>query len=374
MSQKRKTINVICHYSSDYGGNFIPSLLDLASHLTNYSIFFSFPIETKNKNWIAYIKKQYHVYFFRIDKNAHMKKDIKSINKNIKTDIVYAHFMSTLFCKMLYPFSQKMKMLFHIHSDFTGGNGHKSFLTKFKEFITYKLLRRDVSYIYVSKYLLEKQKTPNSFWVPNSFAEHRVPCKDFNKNDFLNKHKINDDDTIFLFFGWSPYIKGLDVVVKSFLALDDNVRKKTKLIIVYKRGNGMNICSEYLDKNNIAGWRESGIIFIPPAEDVFSLYQISNVFISASRSEGFSYSILESLINGDLVFMSDIEGTDWAQKYEGVYVFPSEDYMFLSSLMVKAIANNLDSVNINERHNKIIRDYDINKWTKSICKIIDSIK
>jgi glycosyltransferase involved in cell wall biosynthesis len=74
---------------------------------------------------------------------------------------------------------------------------------------------------------------------------------------------------------------------------------------------------------------------VPPREDVADLFAAADVFLSASRHEGFSYAIGEALANGLPSVVSDIPAVRWARE-GGVIFFPPDD--------VRAMARRIEEV------------------------------
>ena len=359
-----KMINIVCSYESLYGGNFIPSILYLANSIKEKGneIIFTFPNGAKNRKWAEYIQNQGYKTCY-ISFGSSFSKHIKTINREHGVNVLYTHFLSGLKVKLLYPFSKKIKLLIHVHSDFSAGK-NKGIIATIKRFIEYKILRKDAIYFYVSREMSMKHNAFNkSIYLPNALCVERIPCEKFDVTSFKNQYNISDNDTIFLHFGWSPYVKGTDITIKAFLDSKYN-SGGSKLIVVYGRNNGYERCLKFLQEHDIKLNCLEQIIFIPPVEDIFSLYNLADVFISSSRSEGFSYSILESLYFNLKVLSSDIPGVQWSKKYN-VHFFRNtenltEEINTLFSFKKEAFVND-----------NIVDDFNINKWCSVILAYIN---
>lgn len=360
-----KTINIACSYASKYGGNFIPSILSLANEISkNNKVIFSFPETAKDRNWCHYLQeKGYLVNFFRAE-TRHEIQDIKKINKANKVDLIYTHFISTPIVKLLSPFSKKLKMVIHVHSDFSAGVKNKSLITKIKKALFTNALRKDAKYIYVSKSMMEQEKTMNSIYVRNALCLDRIPCKKLNKEEVLKRIKKKKGDIVFLAFGWSPKVKGIDITVKAFLEARQSFTQGAKLLIVCD-DNGVDKCLSYLKNEINYDQKDDDIYFLNPSEDVFSYYELADVFISSSRSEGFSYSLLESLYFGLEALVSDIDSTLWSKQYNAK-IYGVEDYKKLSELMVSLTTSEIKKT----PRLSIKNEYLIDKWVSEISEIL----
>ena len=366
---KNKVINIVCDYASIYGGNFIPSILRFANLIKDsYFVFFTFPLEAKERNWAQYIiNSGFSVQYIEFHKKT-FRRELKKLNRLKSVNVVYTHFLSSLRIKLMYPFSFKTKLLFHIHTDVSCGTKAGLF-AKAKNFIEHRILRTDAVYFFVSKDLKNAYKVgKNHYYLPNALCLERVPCNCIDAETLKSNYHINKENTVYLTFAWNPFVKGTDIIVKAFL---DDKNQNNKLIIVYKRDGGYEKCVSYLKETlkSDSFLQDNRIIFAPPIEDVFNYYKISDVFISASRSEGFSYSILESLYFGLKVISSDIKGTEWAKSYDSVISFESEN-----SAKLNSIINNLKSF---KKHNnvqeKMIHDFDIDCWCAAIKEKADEL-
>ena len=364
-----KRINIVCNYAAIYGGNFIPSLVFLCNSISDkVNIIFTFPKEAKGRTWIKYLEdKGYKIFYIENFFSKKSKKDFKKINKDQGINLIYSHFISSLKIKLLYPFTHRIKLKIHIHSDWNGNNA-PSFKQRLLSFVDNHFFRTDAEYIYVSQNLYFNSKAKHKYYVPNALCLERIPSSPFNVEDFKYKHGIDDHDTILLFFGWAPYVKGLDVAIKSFLSLPSDKQGNYKFIIIHKRGDGLKTCLNYLiDKlGTDVFMRNKNIIFTEPAEDIFEFYKFSDIFISASRSEGFSYSILEAVYHGLHVFSSNIPGVEWSKQFAAVSFFENQNDGELSNLIIQF--NGFKS-----RHKTnidVAKKFDISKWCFGISSII----
>lgn len=361
-----KRINIICNYSSLYAGNFIPSILNLCRKMHSYFIIFSFPIESENRNWIKIIKsKGYSVFFYN---NKSFKKDVLSINKNNSINTIYTHFISGLKIKMVVPFNHHINLFIHIHSDFSGNN-KPSLKQRIKKIIGNKLLRTDATYIFVSKALYLADKSKNKYYVQNAICLERIFENSIDPEAYLKKYTIDKQNTIFLLFAWSPYIKGVDLAVKSFLSLQDSLQKKAKFIIVHGKDDGRRKCIDYLidQLGDDCFLSNKNILFVPPEEDVFSLYDISDVYVMASRSEGFSYSLIESIYFNLKCLVNDIDGCSWAKEYDNCLFFKTNDFSDLSTLFAKCIGIKKD----HKKNLDIVNRFSIDDWSNQIKNILE---
>ncbi len=364
-------INIICNYASEYGGNFIPSLLKFAeiSH-DKCDIVFTFPKEAENRYWAIYLMKLgYKLYFIDSFKKKikFFKSDICRINKENGINIVLSQFISGLKMKIIFLFQEKTKLIIHIHSDFSGKK-KLSWKAKAKRFIEKHIRNKNTRYIFVSKQLRDEfGVSKNTFYLPNGISAFRIPCEKMDLNEFCLKNNIDQNKTIILSFGWSPFVKGTDLLVKAFLSLDEKQQKEATLLIIHGRNNGFETCINYLEQQigNKDFLNNKSIVFASPVKDVFSLYELSDVFVSSSRSEGFSYSLLEAMYFNLFCISSDIDGVLWSKKYDKCEYYSTEDIESLSILLSKYISLKKEKC-FNQMY---LDDFDIRGWAQDLLSI-----
>ncbi len=266
---KPRRVNIICDYASLYGGNFVPSIFGLAKSLKEKGCFvmFTFPSPAKERNWAKYLMQEgMQLNFISFSKS--FEKEIKHLNKKYEINLIYTHFKSGLRMKLLYPFSKRVKIVVHEHSDFTAGK-KINWLTRFKNFVEHKILRKDASYIFVSSSMKEKHKGKKYFYVPNALSLNRIPCQKLDIDALKKEYAISSSDTVFLTFAWSPYVKGTDIAVEAFRKANLE-NKNAKLLVIHGRDDGYNKCATFL-KNQIGDdfLNDDSIILLPPSKMSF---------------------------------------------------------------------------------------------------------
>jgi glycosyltransferase involved in cell wall biosynthesis len=74
-------------------------------------------------------------------------------------------------------------------------------------------------------------------------------------------------------------------------------------------------------------------------EDAATLYAAADVFVSASRHEGYSYAVGEALACGLPVVLSDIDGTRFFTRAPAAFTFPVDDANALAAQLSRVLAN-----------------------------------
>ena len=349
-------ISIVCDYASIYSGNFIPSVFYFADSIKkNNNVIFLFPNEAKDREWLKKIKDEgFDVLLFSRKKKEFIA-DIRLASKKTKPDLVYYHFVSPALGKIPFLF-KKTRLCFHIHSDFDGGKKPSVFVSLKNNFFDFFIKRKSI-YFYVSTDLMSKSKAKIKYHIPNGLVKYKF-CTSCNDAKLSTISKL--EEPVFLAFAWSPYVKGIDVLCKAFNKFSQS--HKSTLLLVYRKDGGKKELTSFLESNGIS---LQNITMLPPVENVNYYYSKCNCFVSSSRSEGFSYSVLEAISLDKTVIISDIPGTVWANEFNYVISFKTENVDSLVEAMEKATYLE-HSKNENKKNSKLLQNYSIEKWFKDI--------
>lgn len=366
-------ILILTNYASVYGGNFIPSMDAFAQYSINKGnkVGFALDIKAKERGWCKKIQEKYPVYFV---KNKGNRKDAKELNQYIKEngyDCVYSHFSYFYIACILCLINPHLAVICHKHTDI---GSELTLKRKIRLVIKKSIIYKNMSLIFVSerlrKYELMENDT-NSYWLPNALVTTRFQKskRDDYRKEIRSRLGISLDDPVVLMFGWHTQVKGVDIALKAFenlLKLHSNAH----LLLVASAAQGENstrrIASEFVDEETL-----SKVVFLPPIQEVEKYHAAADIFLSSSRSEGFSYSILEALYLGELVVSSDLDGVQWAKKYNTVEIFPSENIQLCSEKLDKSINNIAEKQSdIIDTSMRVENDYGIKEWVEQVYRII----
>lgn len=363
-------LNIVCDYASIYSGNFIPSVLFFANSIKQSNkIVFSFPNDAKERKWIHDIKKSgFNIYFFSREKRR-FSKDLRAICRQEEINFVYFHFVSPALGKTVFLF-RNIKLCFHIHSDFSSGRKVPLF-RRIKDGFFDKCIKTNSIYIYVSKDLCIKSKAKYKYHVPNGLVADRHNLvsshSDTKQFDQISNSLAKLNHPVFLAFAWSPFVKGIDVLVSAFNELLKT--SNASLVLVHGKDDGKNKLIDFLHSNNLFDF--NNILFVPPIEDVAAYYNNCSFFVSSSRSEGFSYSLLEAISYNKTVIVSDIPGTSWSNDFRSVIQFRSNDSDSLKNAMMTAINSKISDEDI--LYNRtLLRGYSIEQWNSNILECLSN--
>ena len=363
----RTSVLFVCGYSAIYGGNFIPSLMRLESSIVSrgYNVIYLFPEKARERHWyqeLQRLKKTVETGEIYGSKINFMRK-LQHLIKKYNVGIIHSHFCPILTLEVFALFNRKVRLYVHLHSDFTGGKTDVK--TRMKNRLIYRIFAsRRVRFFSVSNALV-KYNSHKITWIPNGLALDRVfersKCGD---KEIRKKNRIEDSTVFCEMFGWTPWIKGVDIAVEAIKRLREKCGLDIKLGIVCGEEMSTETMPHWIEEHTSCSGFEEYLVYLPPIEDVFAYHEAADFLISASRSEGFSYAILEMFSIGKGCIMSDIPGVSWATGFEGAYVFPSGDVEGCARALMSAIA--CREMRYDETARRIKEDYSIDSWVHSI--------
>jgi glycosyltransferase involved in cell wall biosynthesis len=102
---------------------------------------------------------------------------------------------------------------------------------------------------------------------------------------------------------------------------------------------------------------------------MFALLSAADIFLSASRTEAFSYAILEAISQNVPVVASDISGTRWCLKYSKSFKYPAEDYEACADAIIKASKIR----GLPSNGDKIVDKYNIDIWCDRVLNVYNKM-
>jgi glycosyltransferase involved in cell wall biosynthesis len=136
---------------------------------------------------------------------------------------------------------------------------------------------------------------------------------------------------VVLGFGWAPYVKGIDVVARAAASL---AAHGEPLAVVLVGGHELRAELHRHAGEPLPPW----LRVVGPFDDPGALFAAADVFVSASRTEGFSYAIGEAMAAGLPVVSSAIPGPAAYFGAEGVRTYPAEDPAALAAVLGELLA------------------------------------
>lgn len=351
----------VASYYGPYYSSFVASMISFYQGMKKkgYDVIFVFPEEAKAFSWISLLE-QYDAKIYYVAYKPYSLNNIMSLRKVFKTEhinLVYSHMCGWDFTvRLANPF---IPVIWHMRM-YVNANTR---LKRLKNWVKFKILGFGRTYhIASSKPVAD---------VINSFNPKHRCAAIHNSLDFSRLHKTAYKSRIgkpakVLLFGWAPYVKGLDV------ALDACEIINTESTSIQLHVSAQNETYRYLNERYF-GKMPSWLVLLKPTDDVASLYNSVDVMLSASRSEGFSFSLAEAIYSGLPVIYSDIPGTNWANDFENTFPFKSTDAQDLIQAM-KTCTNSVFTETSRTNNQRLMEEhYSINVWTEKVISFMEHI-
>ena len=368
MKVEGKRILFLCYYQSPYGGNFVPSLMALERRLICFGAkcIYLFPEKAEERYWFKRLNQDSDVLTmdFSLGKFSFIQ-TLDRIIKEKNIDVVYSHFGKLTETEVVCWLNSKVYGVGHIHSDFS--MGHISIKDRIKNYIIYKLLANKMSFISVSPAFVAYNPKKIKY-TANALATERISCEHIEGITVRKKLGILDDEILCEIYGWSPDVKGVDIAVKAVGSANKVSQCKIKLAIVCGMAFNKREMQEYIRTHTPYNGDEEFLLYLEPTEDVFSYHEAADILIVSSRSEGFSYTLLEMLSLGKRCVVSNLPGTKWSSDFPNVFQFSCGSLRQCEEKLGEAIKSS-DKTNI-QSILKIKKEYSIDYWTKQVANVL----
>jgi len=265
-------------------------------------VVFIFPEQTSNFEWANDLINEGELIFF-IDASFFSKRVkfaninyVKDIVRTYKIDIIHTHFIDLnltllLLSRML---GSKTKIIGHFHNLYLPPvNKYKNIKRMLTE-LTFDLIIGVSSS--VSDSLIDSGiNTSKVKTLPNGIDFERL--EKFESLEFRD----NSRQKVIMSIGWPFYIKGIDTVIQAI----SNINMEFESLILLVALSGAR--REFEDSiRNQLGLIPSWIKILEARDDIATYYNNSDIFLSASRQEGFSYSLVEAAYCNPLLISSNI--------------------------------------------------------------------
>lgn len=350
----------VSSYMGPYISNYILSELALERKFKEQGDYMVhvFPKDVENKEWVRLFREiDAKLYFVEYKPGTRQSvRTLRKIFRNEKVNIIHCHFGGwDLDAKLAAPF---IPTIWHQRM-FVNLDTRKR---RIKYWLKYNILgmfhTRNVAIseaVYEAITSITNKKT---YCIPD--------CIDFNRVQIdleqRLKKKKDDEPYRILLFGYSPMVKGLDVAYKAceLLAAEGHF---VELGVVSQSESDRYIAEHYHPQPT---WFKK----LPPISNVSEYYNKADVFLSASRSEGFSNSLLEAIYCGCPAVYSDIEGTRWAAGFAHTVVYAVESPEALAKAILLCTAKPVSREEIMANREKAVANYSMEAWVEKIYQVL----
>lgn len=366
-----KTILLISDYAASYRGNFIPCIEALGDHLLSYGfgkekarMVYMFPEPAKMQAWAETFARKHTTYFISRSFNSRhfTMEDIATLRHILKTehiDLIHTHFVfyNYVLCLAHHTFARYIPIIGHFHNQFSIPKTRSAWLKRWVVEHTYTRI------IGVSKSVAEgvKRNThcTNVGYVTNAIAFERL-----NHYEQISL-KDKPSQYVVLMAGWPALVKGVDIAVKAIKKLRIETDFDVKLCIMQSGDFAQTKHCVQEAIGEIPTW----VQFLPPREDIATYYNAADVFLSASRTEAFSYCLVEAAYCAPMLVCSDIPGPN-DLLIDGMKLFLSESVgAATETIYQQIILSYSEKDTIRQQRKRFVQEYySLDKWCQQIVE------
>ena len=296
------SVMVVANFSATFGGNIIESFVALQNKIVREggAVVFCFPHGVKQLEWAS---RLHTIYEANLRSYMEMRQVFYWGKKLYDIQLVHYHFVGGFtgaVCRLAQPHSWATVWHLHNHVD-CSNTGWRATLRGFVHHLIYPHSYK----IGVSKSVSDSVKrysSENVCTIYNSISFNRL--EQCNAADSFER---KDGRVNCLIMGNHYERKGVDIAARAIKLL----RKSGVDAILYVSANEQVFprIASFLDNSVGAGWCHY-VRCIPARNDIATYYVNTDIFLSLSREEGWTWAIDEAAYCGCGVVCSNIPGQD----------------------------------------------------------------
>lgn len=316
-----------------------------------------FPKEVEDKGWGNLFREiGAKVYYIDYKPGTWASiRDLRSIFKEENINIIHCHFggwdIDSKLASPFIPIVWHQRMYVNLISP----------KRRIKYWLKYNVLGALRTYnIAISEAVYDAIKS-----ITNKPTYYIPDCIDFSRIQIdLDRRMMPYEPNKILLFGYSPIVKGLDIAFKACEILNRE-GISVELDVVSQAES-----DDYIKKNYDP--KPKWFKVLGPTDNVSEYYNNAAIFLSASRSEGFSNSLLEAIYCGCPSIFSDIPGTKWAADFEHTFEYEVESEMSLVEAIKKCLNQSITKEEIDRNRAKALSNYSIDQWINKVYSVLDN--
>lgn len=362
---QKKSVLHIMNYAASYRGNFIDSLEALDQKISedgmcNVYMFCAAARGDGSMQWISEMQQRgLRVFFLTEDRKA----DTELIRKVMKEENVIAlhtHFISMQQFLPVYLAAgrNKIPVFMHMHNHSTEAKNPIKRILRRHIYRRCRMIACSES-VYQS---IERDYPDNiKYSVDNGVNFDRLD----NFSQLTRKEfSIPDEDAVFLIFGFDFYRKGVDLAVQAVNQLRKEGKKYSLLI-------SLSTNFEMVEKSiiDIIGELPDWVHIIKARNDVASLYNFAELFLSPSREEGLPYSVVEASYCRCSVVMSDISAQVNLKIPYGKWCVAESVENLANAIEMSVAEHGLKLENMDSVQSQMKTNYSLDNWAGKIQTI-----
>ncbi len=333
-----------------------------------------FPKEAMERDWVRdLISEGKRVYF----RNSTVFEALNRINNDYPISIIHSHFSYIDDYKGIIRFKRdhpEIKTVFHHHNAFFAPYVSKGYpypvetARKIKKKAEREIAKRIImsdAHIACGKDVYNNLKGLNF----NGFCciENAIDFKrldryaEIGRNDFNNKY----NRTAILIFGSDFEIKGVDIAIKAIAPIAEEYGISLCIVMA------VNVDENIKKIKRLMGEVPEWVRILSPREDVASYYRSADLFISPSREEGMTYSVIECAYCKCPMIVSDVSGLGHARAIPGAKIVENENTEMLREAIIESITAGNGS--LEEAADYVKENYSLDIWCNKMLSLFNDL-
>jgi glycosyltransferase involved in cell wall biosynthesis len=323
-----------------------------------------FPENARNLDWAYKLKTEGKQIIFISNSFFSKKtkyKDINYVSKLIKKErinIIHTHFVTYNYSLLLlkYLFHPKVKIIGHFHSLFLPPENKYRKIKVLLTSLTFDLIL-GVSQAVAESVNIAGIKSEKIKSLPNAI--------DFDRLNESAPFEIsqNPEQKVVMMIGWPFHTKGADVAIEAVKKLNEE-RSEVLLAIILSGGNEVFTNDIIRQLGKMPSW----IKILEPRDDIATYLNGADIFLSASREEGFSYTLVEAAYCRPLLVSSDIPAPV-SLRIPHFYIYRVEHAEELKELLKRMfnITKEQKDLYKEEQKDYVKTTYDLKRWAEKLA-------
>lgn len=306
----------LMNYAAPYEGNFLSSIRALADALRKRGAdtVLVFPQNARKRAWASALEAEYPVYYLP-GGTAAAARLLRRIIRKHDVICVHSHFTDSHFYLPLRiaSFGKAVPHVYHAHSLPHFSRGAMA-------------LRRQIVH---ASHILCVSEAVRSAYVAAGFSGCVLVPNGVDTARLRQTQTLPFRRPFVLMFGYDFRIKGIDVALDAFERADPAHRFTLGVCAAGRRAQAEEaLCARF---GGVPDW----VQLLDPREEIGDYYRAADVFLSASRTEGMPYAVLEAAYCGLPLAISDIP-PHRQLRLPRVEWFPPEDAQALFDAVCRA--------------------------------------
>lgn len=356
-------------FSAPYPGNFIASIISLTDAMAESGIgsIVVAPMEARQRPWVSEFERR-EIPIYYVDRQANVRAKTKfllEVASRHNTQLIHTHFSLFEVSAAIAARIGRFRAIWHARGILeTKGFGNTARNIIKRRVLGNGLVHRMVAVSdAVAESLIKSGVSAGKVTtIYNGIDTSRFPHVASDVRERIREENGLERETrIFLFFGRDPYVKGLDVFVSAIQGLPREELNNARFFVVSGEKNADEL------RKQVEG--VASIEVVSPRADVENLFYMADCFVSASRTEAFSFAVGEAMCAGLPVIAC---GLPWYEPAgAGFLPFPRNDAVGLRKrleFVLRAKHEDLRELGIRNR-NFVTSKFPLSKWTSAMCDL-----